>query len=173
MREFTDKELYLGLEHARSLDEHAGRAILQAFQTEQPVLAQTILGEFPSIIAGQDQAMAQLFMDLVFDMLCTFRHAAGELPTQQTIGLAWLYEKAALVEAEMTAVMSGKAPVGSMFQTNEQPGLVDFMNACIDEHAAENITSEDAIQLAKTMVFVTVQLFCTIYDASQASKTMH
>lgn len=173
MREFTDKELYLALEHAKSLDENAGRAILDKFQSEQPVLAQTIFGAFPSIIAEQDQAMAHLFMDLVFDIISTFQHAVGALPTQELMGLAWLYEKAALIEAEMTAVMSGKAPVGSMFQTNEQPGLVDFMNTCIDEHAAENLTSEDAIQLAKTMVFVTVQLFCTIYNAAQASKTMH
>ena len=112
MREFTDKELYLGLEHARSLDENSGRIILQTFQTEQPVLAQTILGEFPSIIAAQDQAMAHLFLDLVFDIICTFQHAAGALPPQQKMGLAWLYEKAASVEAEMTAAMTGKALSG-------------------------------------------------------------
>lgn len=173
MREFTDKELYMGLEHARSLDENAGRAILQNFQSEQPVLAQTLLGEFPSIIAAQDQAMAHLFMDLVFDMICTFQHVAGALPTQHKMGLAWLYEKAALVEAEMTAVMTGKAPVGSMFESNAQPGLVNFMNACIDQHVAENTVSLDAIQLTKTITFVTVQLLCSIYDAAQASKTVH
>jgi hypothetical protein len=61
MREFTDKELYLGLEHAKSLDENAGMGILQKFQTEQPVLAQTIFGAFPPIIAEQDQVMAHLF----------------------------------------------------------------------------------------------------------------
>lgn len=173
MRAFTDKELYMGLEHARNLDENAGRAILQNFQSEQPVLAQTILGEFPSIIAAQNQAMAHLFMDLVFDIICTFQHAAGALPTQQKMGLAWLYEKAAFVEAEMTAVMTGKAPVGSMFESNAQPGLVNFMNTCIDEYAAENPTATDAVGMVKTMTFVTVQLFCSIYDAAHASKTIH
>ena len=122
MREFTDKELYLGLEHARGLDEHAGRAILEKFQTEQPVLAQTIFGVFPSVIAEQDQTMAQLFMDLVFDIICAFQHAAGLLPTQQAMGLAWLQEKSVLVEAEMTAMMSGKPHSDSLFQSNDQQG---------------------------------------------------
>jgi hypothetical protein len=173
MREFTDKELYLGLEHAKSLDENAGRAILETFQVEQPVLAQTIFGAFPSIIAEQDQTMAHLFMDLVFDIICTFQHSAGALPTQQLMGLAWLYEKAALIEAEMTAMMSGKPHSDSYFQTNDQKGLVNFMNACIDEHVSENQASADVVRQTKTMIFVTVQLLCSIYDGANASNTIH
>lgn len=173
MREFTDKELYLGLEHARNLDEHAGRAILQAFQNEQPVLAQTLLAVFPAVIAEQDRKMAHLYMDLVFDIVCTFRHAAGALPTQKVMGLAWLQEKAALVDAEMTAMMSGKPHSDSVFQINDQQGLVNFMNACIDEHMSDHHTSAEAIRLAKTMIFVTVQLICSMYDQANASKTIH
>jgi hypothetical protein len=112
-------------------------------------------------------------MDLVFDIICTFQHAAGALPTQQVMGLAWLNEKAALIEAEMTAMMSGKPHSDSYFQTNDQKGLVNFMNACIDEHVSENQASADVVRQTKTMIFVTVQLFCSIYDEANASKTLH
>ncbi|MDT4332066.1 hypothetical protein ACQE3E_21045 [Methylomonas sp. MED-D] len=173
MREFTDKELYLGLEYAKSLDQNAGHTILTRFQNEQPVLAQTLFGVFPSLIAEQDQNVAHLFMDLVFDVICVFEKTSGTLPSQQTLGMAWLQEKAALVDAEMTAMMSGKPHSESVFETDEQQGLVQFLHDCIDEYLAEHPAPGDAVRMIKTLIFVTVQLFCSLHDAAGASKTLH
>jgi len=57
-------------------------------------LAHILLGVFPSIIAGKDQNMAHLFLDLCFDPLCVVQHAFGTLPKQQDMDVSWL-EKAA------------------------------------------------------------------------------
>lgn len=174
MREFTDQELYLGLEHAKTLDENTGRVILEKFQHEQPVLAQTLFGVFTSVIAEQDQGLSHLFMDLCFDMLCTFQHVSGSLPTQQALGLAWLQEKAADVDAELKAMMSGKSsPSGSMFDSNQQKGLVGFMHDCIHQYVAEKPASDEAVRTIKTLLFVSVQLFCSLHDAANAAKTVH
>lgn len=173
MREFTDKELYLGLEYAKSLDQNAGRTILTTFQNEQPVLAQTLFGVFPSLIAEQDQDVAHLFMDLVFDIICVFEKTSGTLPSQQALGMGWLQEKAALVDAEMTAMMSGKPHSESVFETDEQKGLVQFLHDSIDEYLADHQAPDDAVRMIKTLIFVTVQLFCSLHDAAGASKTLH
>ncbi|MCQ8106038.1 hypothetical protein NP590_18155 [Methylomonas sp. SURF-2] len=173
MREFTDQELYLGLEHAKTLNEHAGRAILEKFQLEQPVLAQTLLGVFPSVIADQDQGLAHLFMDLCFDILCTFQHARGSLPSQQALGLDWLQEKAADVDAELKALMSGKsAPARGTSTDNQQQGLVCFMHACVRQHVSDKPAAAEAVRTIETLLFVSVQLFCSVYDAA-AGKTLH
>ena len=173
MREFNDKELYLGLAYAKSLDEQSGRVILEKFQQTQPLLAQTLLGVFPSVIAEQDQTMAHLYLDLVFDILCTFQHIAGELPSQQSMGLNWLQEKAAFLDSEMMSMMSGKFDRHSVFDSNDQTGLTRFMHDSVDAYTSENPIPVPAIRLVKTLLFVTVQLFCSLHDQAASAKTVH
>lgn len=182
MQELTDKQLVLALQHARSQDENAGRAMLERFQKDQPVLAQTILGVFPSLIAEQDQNMAHLFMDLCFDVLCVFQHAFGALPNQQSMDPTWLEKCAALLDAELQSFMTDQ-PMDSkmrnklqdrfaerMIDSNSQKGLVNFMNLSVDEYLAEYRASPESVRMAKTMIFVAVQLFEAIYDQSGAVK---
>lgn len=182
MQELTDKQLYLALQHARSQDENAGRAMLEQFQREQPALAQTLLGVFPSLIAEKDQNMAHLFMDLCFDVLCVFQHAFGSLPNQQSMDPTWLEKGAALLDTEMKSFMTDQ-PMESkmrnklqdrfterMVDSNSQKGLVNFMNMSIDEYIAEQQASSESIRMTKTMIFVAVQLFEAIYEHSGAVK---
>lgn len=181
MRELTDKELYLALSHAKSLDEEAGKQVLEQFQTEQPALAQTIFGVFPAVIAEHDQSMAHLFMDLCFDIICVFQHAFGRLPNQQTISIEWLEKSAALMNSELQTMMSGEAmdtKVGDKLQSrftdklinsNNQTGLVKFLDESLDEHVSETPASAEVIRMTKTMSFVVVQLFGNLYDHAEQS----
>lgn len=73
MHELTERELYQALEYAKSIDEDAGRKIIEHFQLDQTALAQTIFGIFPNVIAEENQEMSYLFMDLCFDVLCIFQ----------------------------------------------------------------------------------------------------
>ena len=75
MHELTERELYNAIGYAKSLDEDAGRKIIERFQLDQPALAGTIFGIFPMVIAEKDQDMAHLFMDLCFDVICVFGNA--------------------------------------------------------------------------------------------------
>ena len=183
MRELTDKELYLALSHAKSLDEQAGRTILEQFQTEKPALAQTIFGVFSSVIAEQDQSMAHLFMDLCFDIICVFQHAFGNLPNQQTMGFGWLKKSAALMDTELQAMMSGNLMdskfrnklqdrfTDRLINSNVQTGLVKFLHDSISEYATDNPVKPEALQMTQTMVFVAVQLFGNMYDhVEQANR---
>lgn len=180
MRELSDKELYFALQYAKNQDEDNGRKILEQFQLDQPAFAQTILAVFPSVIAEQDQRMAYLFMDLCFDVICVFRHAFGTLPDQKTIGFDWLEKSAALIDTELQAMTTDKAMdtqirrklkdrfTQRMIESNAQTGLVNFLSEAIDDFVSENPVSNEALRMTKTMIFVVVQLFCSMYD--QANK---
>jgi len=185
MQEFGDKALYQALTYAKSLDEQAGRTMLEQFQLEQPAFAQTIFGVFPSVIAEQDQSMAHLFMDLCFDIICVFQHAFGPLPDQKTMGFDWLEKSAALMDTELQAMMSGKAMdnkfknklqdrfTDRLINSNSQTGLVNFLGESIDEYVSEYPTSAEAIRMTKTMLFVVVQLFGSLYDHAETTSNRH
>ena len=179
MRELSDRELYQALEYAKNIDEVAGRQIIEQFQINQPALAQTIFSVFPTVIAEQDQSMAELFMDLCFDVICVFEHAYGPLPSQESMGFDWLEKSAVLLDTELQALMSDRhmdAKIRDKLQnrflervieSNSQTGLVNFMNSWTDEFAAENPVRVKAIRVTQTMIFVVIQLFGNLYDHSQ------
>jgi hypothetical protein len=176
MRELTERELYLALQFAKNNDEEDGKKIIEQFQANQPALAQTIFGVFPSVIAEQDQDVAHLFMDLCFDVICVFQHTFGLLPDQNDMGFDWLEKSAVLIDTELQALMPHNDMDQKirdklqdrfskrMMETDAQTGLVIFMNESINQFAAENKVSANAIKICQTMIFVVIQLFCSMYD---------
>jgi hypothetical protein len=171
MHELTERELYQALEYAKSLDENAGRRILEQFQLDQTALAQTIFGIFPAVIAEQNRDMANLFMDLCFDVICVYQQAFGPLPSQKDMDLDWLEKQAMLVDAELQSLMAEKIREKlqdrlrqrSLDETG-QKGLVNFMNAAIDDFASENPVRVPAIKATQTMIFVVIRLFNNLYS---------
>ena len=85
MHELTDRELYQALGYAKSIGKETGKIILDQFQLYQTAMVQTIFGIFPVVIAEQKQDMADLFMDLYFDVICIFQNAFGPLPYQESM----------------------------------------------------------------------------------------
>jgi hypothetical protein len=182
MHELTDRELYQALEYAKSMDENAGRRILEQFQLDQTALAQTIFGIFPAVIAEQNQDMANLFMDLCFDVICVYQKTFGPLPSQKDMDLEWLEKQAMLLDAELQSLMTDKhmderirerlqdrLRQRSLDET-EQMGLVNFMNAAIDDFASENTVRVSAIKTTQTMIFVVIRLFNELYSHAVSKK---
>lgn len=179
MHELTDRELYQALQYAKSQDENAGRAILQQFQSEQSALAQTIFGVFSALIADKDRNLANLFMDLCFDVICVFRHAFGSLPNQKVLNMEWLQNTAALLDAELQAFMPGNQMdtkfrdkfqnrfTERLIDSNAQTGLLKFMDEAISEYIAVSPADPEAVRTTRTMIYVVIQLFCAIYDQAE------
>ncbi len=155
MQDLSDKPLFEALQYARSQDEQAGRAILERFQTRQPAFAQTLFSVFPSTMVDLDQAMAHLFMDLCFDVIAVYEHAFGQVPDHRVVGNRWFEERAERLDQEMKLAAHA-------IDQNRQTELVNFLHAAIDQQPSH---STDAVRLAKTMIFTTVQLFDALYDA--------
>ncbi|MGR8931450.1 MAG: hypothetical protein ACU836_12485 [Gammaproteobacteria bacterium] len=169
MHELTEKQLFAAIHYAKSQNEHAGRAILEQFQAKQTAFAQTLFNIFPSMIADLDQNMAHLFMDLCFDIIAVFEHAFGKVPDQRIVGNGWFEEKALRLNQEMKEAHGQRKPSTSTNEADQvyQQGLVRFLHAAID---AQPSNSDAAVRLSKTMVFTTVQLFNSLYDAAASRQ---
>ncbi|MGZ8918863.1 MAG: hypothetical protein ACXW0T_11615 [Methylobacter sp.] len=180
MRELSEQELYQALAYAKSIDEENGAKILEQFQNEQTALAQTIFGIFPTVIAEENEDMSYLFMDLCFDVLCVYQKAFGPLPSQNDMDVDWLEKQAVLLDAELQSLikdkhMDGKIRaklqdrfVSRVIKDSPQMGLVNLMNAAIDDFASESPSRVPAIKTTQTMIFIVIRLFGNLY--SHASK---
>jgi hypothetical protein len=176
--ELSERELFEALHYAKSLDEDTGAKLIEQFQLEQTALTQTLFGIFPGIIAEQNQEMAYLFMDLCFDVLCVFQHAFGPLPSQSEMDVDWLERQAVLLDAELQALIQER-PMGDKIRSKlqdryarrsqeetAQKGLVNFMNAAIDDFASESPSRVPATQVTQTMIAIVIRLFCNVYGAA-------
>ncbi|MGJ0485559.1 MAG: hypothetical protein ACR65R_13675 [Methylomicrobium sp.] len=180
MQELTERELYQALEYAKSLDENAGRKILEQFQLDQPALAQILFGMFPAVIAEQNPEMSFLFMDLGFDVICIYQKVFGPLPSQKDMDLDGLEKQAMLLDAELQSLMTDNHMAEKIRENlqdrlrqrsldeTEQRGLVNFMKAAIDDFASESPSRIPAIKTTQTMIAVVIRLFDTVY--SHAAK---
>lgn len=182
MHELTDRELYQALEYAKSIDEDTGRKIIEQFQLEQTALAQTIFGIFPDVISEENQEMSFLFLDLCFDVLCVFQKSFGPLPSQNDMDIDWIEKQAVLLDAELQSLIKDKYMddkirsklqerfLNRVIKDNPQMGLVNFMNAAIDDFASENPTRVSAIKTTQTMIFIVIRLFNNLYSYANKSN---
>jgi len=182
MHELTDRELYQALEYAKSIDEDTCGKIIEQFQLEQTALAQTIFGIFPDVIAEENQEMSFLFLDLCFNVLCVFQKAFGPLPSQNDMDIDWIEKQAVLLDAELQSLIKDKYMddkirsklqerfLNRVIKDNPQMGLVNFMNAAIDDFASENPTRVSAIKTTQTMIFIVIRLFNNLYSYANKSN---
>ena len=175
MHELTDQELYQALAYSKSIDEVAGRKIIEQFQLEQNALAETLFDLFPAVIAEESLAMSTLFMDLCFDVLCVYQKVFGPLPSQQEVAIDWLEKQVMLLDVELQALIQDRAMderiraklqdrlLQRALQEPMQLGLVSFMNAAIDDYASENASRIGAIKTTQTLIFIVIRLFSNLY----------
>jgi hypothetical protein len=176
MHELSEHELFEALHYAKSLDEEGGSKIIHQFQVEQAALAETLFSIFPAFISEQHQDMAYLFMDLCFDALCVFQYAFGPLPAQSEMDVDWLERQAVLFDAELQSLIQVRpmddkirSKLQDRFERRSQEetvqrGLVNFMNAAIDDFASEDIIRVPAIKITQTMILIVIRLFSTLYS---------
>jgi hypothetical protein len=125
-------------------------------------LAQTIFSIFPDVIAEENQDMSYLFLDLCFDVLCVFQKAFGPLPSQNDMDIDWIEKQVVLLDAELQSLIKNKYMdnkirsklqerfLNRVIKDNPQMGLVNFMNAAIDDFASENPARVFAIKTTQT-----------------------
>lgn len=178
MHELSERELFDAIHYAKSLDEETGAKIIEQFQLEQPALAEILFGIFPTILVQENQEMAYLFMDLCFDVLCIFQKAFGSLPSQSDMNHEELEKQAVLLGAELQALTKDRHMdekirsklqdrfVKRSLEESVQMGLVNFMNAAIDDFALESASRVPAIEITQTMIFIVIRLFSNLYGST-------
>jgi hypothetical protein len=184
MYELSERELFEAIHYAKSLDEETGAKIIGQFQNEQTAMAETIFNIFPSIVAEQNQEMSYLFMDLCFDVICVFQHAFGALPNQSEMDFNWLERQTPLLAAELQSLVTERPMEEKMrsklqdrfvkrsSEETVQRGLVNFMNAAIDDFASENVSRVPATKITQTMIAIVIRLFSNLYSAARTDQAV-
>lgn len=92
------------------------------------------------------------------------------------MGYDWLEKQTLLLDAELQSFikdthMDNKIRsklqdrfASRVIKDNPQMGLVDFMNAAIDDFASENTSRGSAIKTTQRMIFIVIRLFGNLYS---------
>lgn len=169
------QELYQALEYARSMDQDSGKRMMIQLEIDQPMFFQTIFNTFPSIIAERNEDMANLFMDLCFDVACVYKKVFGSMPKFKD-DPTWMERQAALLDKELKPLMEGRFVNDKRSQRMkedffkpkagevQQNSLLQYLNTGADDLAEDIQCDESTLDLTKTMLFVVVRLFNNLYS---------
>ncbi len=178
MRVLSKNEINRILSQGRMLSEREVTAILDEFEREQPEIYQAIYGVLSDGIAEENHDMANLFLDLCFDIIWIYLKAFGKPPIMQN-GENWIINSISLLDAEMKS-LSEDIPMNEVFRRNLQRQFVErSVNSGIQMELLEYIEAEvrkyasfkkeclAAIQITNNLLFVIVRLMDELYRGKE------
>jgi len=150
------------------------KEILDELQNKQPSLYRFIYGEPSDTINVLNHDMANLYLDLSFDVVWFFRNKFGKPPIVKDHE-AWTIKKIALLDAELKS-LTNEIPMDDKFRSSLQARLVkrslessiqmqllQYIENQVEHYASFNRKREKAIQLTRNLLFVLVRLLGDLY----------
>ncbi|MGO0305053.1 hypothetical protein ACTL6P_00320 [Endozoicomonas acroporae] len=108
MKPLTRQDVDDIVQWGRSLSEEQGTRLLDHFENHQSQLYNAVYGVLSDAIAEDSVDMANLFMDLCFDIVLVYHRTLGEAP-QEPEDTRWLESKMALLEMLSSSRSAPKA----------------------------------------------------------------
>lgn len=177
MRCLTRSEVDDFVNEGRQLSEKEGTSILDQFERRQPLMYQAIFGELSDGIAEVNSDMANLFLDLCFDIILVYHKAFGNAPGKPR-SKKWFDEKVALLDAELKSLntedrMSNKFRqrlsnrfVERSMASGIQLELLHYLDEQVKKYSSFQSARKKAVQVTNNLLFVVVRLMDDIYGAA-------
>ncbi len=175
MRALSKNEVARFVQDGRKLSEKEGTAILDRFEINQPLMYQAIFGELSDGIAEENLDMANLFLDLCFDIILVYKIAFGSVPAKSK-DKDWFNEKVALLDAELKS-LNNEEPMSSKFkqrlsnrfversiEAGIQLELLQHLDEQVRNYASFKPSRKKAIHVTNNLLFVVVRLMDDIYN---------
>jgi len=86
------------IQQGKQLSEKTGTAVIDHFEKNQPQMYKAIFGELSDEIAKENLDMANLFLDLCFDIIFVYKMAFGDASANSK-DKSWFENKVALLDA--------------------------------------------------------------------------
>ena len=182
MKTLSENQVEAIIALAKVLPDNKLTAILNELQNEQPFVYQLIYGEPSDAIALLNRDMANLYLDLSFDVVWVFRKGFGKPPIIKD-SEEWVIKKIALLDAELKS-LTNEIPMNEKFRSNLQKrfikrsldssvqlGLLQYLENQVKRYAFFNHKREKAIQFTTNLLFVLVRLFGDLYALKQTKKS--
>lgn len=122
MRILEQKEIEDIISRGRQLTEPEITGILDELEKKHPGIYRFMYGEPSDAIATMNIDMANLYLDLAFDVVWVYREAFGKIP-DITNEEQWVYKKLSLMDAELKS-LTNEIPMDGKFRKNLQERFV-------------------------------------------------
>ena len=181
MTKQTRSELEAIMSLSRILPDTKMTEILDELQNEQPIVYEFIYGEPSDAINLLNRDMANLYLDLSFDVVWMFREKFGKPPIIENHEI-WVTDKLALLDAELKSLTKA-VPMNTKIRSNLQRRfvkrsidsaiqleLLQYLEDQVENYVSFNKKREKASQLTKNLLFVLVRLFGDLYAYNRTSN---
>jgi hypothetical protein len=182
MKTFSKTEVETIISQGKALIEHEINYIINILQKEHPGVHRVIYGEPPDTIAFINKDMADLYLELSFDVVWLFYKAFGKPPTVQD-NEAWVKKKLSLLDAELKSLskefqMNGKFRnalqerfVAKSLNSEIQLALLQYLENEVRKYVSFNKERSEASLLTTNLLFVLVRLFGDLYALKPTKMT--
>jgi hypothetical protein len=177
LRILSKSEVEELVKKGKKLSAKEGTAILDEFEKSQPQMYQAIFGELSDAVAEENLDMANLFLDLCFDIIFVYNQAFGSAPVQSN-EKDWLSARVALLDAELKS-LNNDASMSSKFKqrlrnrfversidTGVQIDLLKHLDEQVKSYASFQSSRKKAIHVTNNFLFVVVRLMDDVYSSA-------
>ena len=156
-------------------------AILEELENEHPGVYRVIYGEPSDAIAIVNKDMADLYLNLSFEVVWVFRDKFGKPPKVKDEE-EWTLTKLSLIDAELKSItkefpMNNKFRrnlqerfVRSSFESKIQLGLLQYLENEVTKYASFDKRRAVASHLTTNLLFVLVRLMGDLYSLKKAKS---
>lgn len=175
MRVLNRIEIEEIISKGRSASEQEVIKILDELEIKHPSVYRVIYGEPSDGIAIINKEMAELYLDLSFDVIWFFFYAFGKLPIIKDEERL-VFEKLSLIDAELKS-LTNEIPMNSKFRKNLQERfvercfeasiqleLIQYLEAKVVKYASFKKKRKKAIRITINLLFVLVRLMGDLYE---------
>ena len=178
MRLLSKEEIRRMLALGKMLPENDATTILDEFEEDQPDIYQAIFGELSSAIEEENKDMANLFLDLCFDIIWIYRKSFGRTPMTSK-GDDWVSDTLTLLDAELKALLDDTAMHGKLqsnlqkrfirrcVETGIQTELLEILTEEVMKYAAFKKKRRGAISSTYCFLFVILRLMDELYSRKE------
>lgn len=183
MKTLSKTEVETIISQGKVLIEQEINYIIDVLQKEHPGVHRVIYGEPSDTIAFINKDMADLYLELSFDVVWLFYKAFGKLPTVQDNEEAWVKKKLSLLDAELKSLskefqMNGnfRNALQERFVTKSlnseiQLALLQYLEKEVRKYVSFNKERSEASLLTTNLLFVLVRLFGDLYALKPIKMT--
>ncbi len=163
------------MQWGKSLSEEQCTRLLDHFENYQSQLYNAIYGELSDAIAAVNLDMANLFLDLRFDIFLIYNWVEGDIPREPE-DKQWLTSKIALLDAELKSLSPESAMdtklsvalnerfVARCKESGTPLGLLSCLNDEVHRYASFNPARVPAISLTNNLLFAVVRMMDSVYE---------
>lgn len=181
MRKLKQKKLEDILSRGRKLTEPEITGILNELEKKHPGVYRVIYGGPSDAIATMNIDMANLYLDLSFDVVWVYREAFGKIP-EITNEEQWVLKKISLIDAESKS-LTNEGPMNDKFrkilqerfvktslESKIQLELLQYLENEVMKYASFNKKRAAAIRFTNRLLFVLVRLIGELYMLKKEKK---